>query len=236
MIDYSNLKLTKENQDTYFHLKQKAEIIRSETLNFKGKLLDLGCGMMPYRKIIIENKRITEYAGVDIKNEIYQKEVKPDFYWDGESLPFSEQRFDCAIIIEVLEHVPNATAVLKELNRVLKPGSQVLITVPYLWNLHDVPNDEFRYTPFSLKRICEEAGFVVVKMEGLGGWYASLATMLSCFARRAPLSKFKRRIVTFMVFPLVKYLFKKDMLHYKSNNFSESQMITGLKCVLTKQV
>lgn len=234
MIDYSQLKLTKENQDTYFHLKLKVEIISDETKSFTGKLLDLGCGKMPYKKIINKNVLIKEYVGVDIKNDIYQKDIEPDFYWDGLSLPFQENSFDCAIIIEVLEHVPDATVVLKEVFRVLKPGAQVLITVPFLWNLHDVPHDEFRYTPFSLRRICEQSGFVVKKMEKLGGWHASLATMLSTYVRRAPLSNFNRKLLTFLVFPVVRYLFRKDKLNNQTSNFSESQMITGLKCVLIK--
>ncbi|MBS1737434.1 MAG: class I SAM-dependent methyltransferase [Bacteroidetes bacterium] len=235
MNDYTHLKLTKENQDIYFHLKKKVEIVKEETKNFRGRLLDVGCGVMPYKDIICKNETVTEYVGVDIKNDIYQKEIKPHFYWNGKQLPFENEKFDCAILIEVLEHVPDATSVLKELFRVLKPGANVLITVPFLWNLHDVPNDEFRYTPFSMKRICENAGFVIEKMEGLGGWHASLATSLSTFVRRAPMSKFRRNVFSVFFLPIVKYLFKVDRFNYNSMNFSESQMITGLKCVLKKQ-
>lgn len=232
MIDYRYLKLSSHNQDIYFHLKLKVKIVTDETRNFKGKILDVGCGRMPYRDIILNNSNITEYIGVDIENETYQDTSKPDFFWDGKRLPFETNYFDNCILIEVLEHVPDPNVVLKEISRVLKKDANLLITVPFLWNLHDVPHDEYRYTPFSLKRICEEAGFTIVKVEGLGGWHASLATMLSLFARRAPLSRFKRKLFSFSFLPLVKYLFRIDRFNFKPSEFKEGQMITGLKLVL----
>lgn len=234
MVDHSTLELTRQNQDIYFHLKIKADLIAEESKQFQGRLIDVGCGRMPYRNIILKNPAINEYAGVDIENITYQNDSRPDYFWDGKTLPFADESFDCSILIEVLEHVPEAEKVLIELSRVLKKDAPVLITVPFLWNLHDVPYDEFRYTPFSLKRIAEAAGFRVEKMEGLGGWYASLATMLSTFVRRGPMSSRKKQILSILFFPVVKYLFKRDKYNFKPAVFHESQMITGLKCILKK--
>lgn len=226
--------LTKENQDVYFHLHQKRELMATATKAFTGRLLDLGCGKMPYKEIIKAHSEIDVYTGVDIKNEIYQDKLQPDYFWDGKTLPFDSESFDCAIMIEVLEHVPYPQEVLIELARVLNSGSHVLITVPFLWNLHDAPNDEFRYTPFSLERMAITAGFSVTSMEGLGGWHASLATIMSAFVRRAPLANRKRAILSWLALPVVKYLFKADKFNYKPQNLGNGQMITGLKCMLKK--
>ena len=78
------------------------------------------------------------------------------------------------------------------------------------------------------------AGFEVVCMEGLGGWHASLATMLAAFVRRAPLSKRKRDILSALFLPLVKYLFKIDKYNYKLESLFNGQMITGIKFLIRK--
>ena len=49
---------------------------------------------------------------------------------DGAFLPFTDHSFDKVIAAEVLEHVPDDHAVLRELHRVLKPDGVVAVTVP----------------------------------------------------------------------------------------------------------
>jgi SAM-dependent methyltransferase len=49
---------------------------------------------------------------------------------DARALPFSDAAFDHAVCSEVLEHVPDAAAVVGELARVLRPGGRLVITVP----------------------------------------------------------------------------------------------------------
>jgi len=48
-------------------------------------------------------------------------------------LPFADQSFDLIVCSEVLEHIPNYEAALKEVARVLKPGGQLVISVPRFW-------------------------------------------------------------------------------------------------------
>ena len=72
-----------------------------------GKLLDAGCGKMPYREYILENSSVTRYVGLDIETAlVYEEDIKPDFYWDGVKMPFGDAEFDCVIATEVLEHCP----------------------------------------------------------------------------------------------------------------------------------
>lgn len=226
-------KLTIENMDVFFPLTQKKDLITrisKEYLN--GRLLDLGCGTMPYKNIILENSNVVEYTGVDIENPIYQTHNKPDFFGDGIKIPLDNASFNSAILIEVLEHIPNPNNTLKELNRVLTIDANLLITVPFLWTLHDVPNDEYRYTPFALKRMLLENGFEIVKLESFNNWHGSMASMLALYSRRA-ISKRNRNLISRVTLPIVKYLMKKDLKSDKSI-FKEGQMITGLWCVAKK--
>ena len=91
--------------------------------------------------------RVEKYIGLDLKDNIYQK---PDVEWDGRTIPLADNSIDCALAMEVLEHCPEPEVVLREALRVLKPGSSLFLTVPFVWPLHDVPHDEYRYTPFAL--------------------------------------------------------------------------------------
>jgi ubiquinone/menaquinone biosynthesis C-methylase UbiE len=50
--------------------------------------------------------------------------------FDGKRIPQDDNTFDAAISFQVIEHVPNVSAYLKEIHRVLKPGGIFLCTTP----------------------------------------------------------------------------------------------------------
>ncbi len=233
-MDYSKLELTRHNMDIYYPLSKKVALIRRVAPQyFKGKLLDVGCGRMPYRAIIENACMLESYTGVDIENERYQEAIKPDIFWDGKTLPLEDQTMDTAMLVEVLEHVPDPVAVLREVHRTLTKDAHLLITVPFLWPLHDVPYDEYRYTPFGLKRIIEEAGFEVVEIESFGSWHSSMASMIALYVRRANFGR-RRKLLSFLFKPLVAYLDRKDE-QLNRKEFHDNEMITGLWCIARKK-
>lgn len=83
-----------------------------------------------------------------------------------EELPFADGSFGLTLALDVIEHVPDDLAALRELYRVLRPGGSLLVTVPalrLLWSAHDEANGHYRrYTVDGLRRRFEEAGFEVV--------------------------------------------------------------------------
>ena len=126
---------------------------------FHGTILDVGCGEMPYRDLLLEApSRATRYIGLDIPGNTYSR-CKPDVRWNGAVIPLRDASVESALATQVLEHCPEPLRTLSEIHRVLKPGGVLLITVPFLWPIHDPPYDEYRYTPFSLERLLCEAGF-----------------------------------------------------------------------------
>lgn len=222
-----------QNIDRYIVRKSIVEAIDRALPEFSGQLLDIGCGKMPYREYILQNSGVTSYLGLDIESAlVYDSEVKPDATWDGITMPFGDNSFDCAFGTEVLEHCPNPNGVLKEVIRVIKPGSVFFFTVPFLWNLHEVPHDEYRYTPFSLERHLKEAGFTSITIKATGGWHASMAQMLGLWVRRAPISSYKRKILMQLIIPLMRILIKTGKR--ESFFFKEGQMITGLYGIARK--
>lgn len=70
---------------------------------------------------------------------------------------------DCAILMDVLEHVEDDVALLHEVAGILSPAGQLLITVPahsFLWSEHDVFLRHFRrYNRAQLLGVVRRAGF-----------------------------------------------------------------------------
>lgn len=221
------------NLDRYFVRKSIVAALEWALSSLKGSLLDAGCGKMPYKEYILNNSLVDEYVGLDIETAlIYDENVKPDYTWDGKTMPFTNESFDSCIAVEVLEHCPEPEVFLKEVNRVLKPGSVFFFTVPFLWNLHEVPHDEYRYTPFALERHLKNSGFNEVEIKAAGGWHAAMAQMLGMWVRRSPMAEGKRKIISMILKPLIGMLIKKDRDFVV--DFSESQMITSLYGVAKK--
>ena len=140
MKNFTEIEFTVENLDRYYIRTSIFNAIKDILPKFKGELLDIGCGKMPYKNYILENSAVDTYVGLDIENAlIYDKDIKPDFVWDGRTMPFQDNSYDCAFGTEVLEHCPEPEPVLKEVYRVLKPDGIFFFTVPFLWCLHEVP-------------------------------------------------------------------------------------------------
>jgi SAM-dependent methyltransferase len=188
-----------------------------------GTVADIGCGYMPYKSLVLDPpSRVERYLGIDLANSAYHR---PDLEWDGRTIPLKDNSTDCALATEVFEHCPCPEVVMRETLRVLKPGGLLFLTVPFLWPLHCVPHDEYRYTPFALERHLRNAGFVDIKLRALGGWDASLAQMIGLWVLRRPMSTRKRAVLSRLAVPVLRSLVWRDC---PPQAFYENSMITGL--------
>lgn len=84
---------------------------------------------------------------------------------DSTALPFEDCEFDCVFATDVIEHIEDDEAALKELARVLRPGGKLIITVPAfmsLWGLQDdLSHHHRRYRIRQLRRIIDGAKLTV---------------------------------------------------------------------------
>lgn len=183
-----------------------------------GEVLDLGCGIMPYREYLMENSNIKSYKGVDLEFSSYHNKVKPDYFWDGSKIPLADNSCDWIIATEFLEHYHDTASILNEIHRVLKPNGVLFFTVPFVWNIHEAPYDEYRFTPFSLEKHFKRATFSNIEIYPLGGINRSLAIMIGLWLDNSNLSGLKKRIVNRLVRPFYKKLLKKDSNKYKVEN------------------
>lgn len=85
-----------------------------------------------------------------------------------EALPFPDGSFDLMLVLDVLEHLDDAPAALRELHRVVAPGGAGVITVPAhprLWSDHDERNHHRRrYTRMSLAETARSGGWRVARL------------------------------------------------------------------------
>ena len=90
----------------------------------------------------------------------------PLYQLDGRRLPF-EAEFDVAGAFDVLEHIDEDEAVLRQLHQAVKPGGGLLVSVPqhpWLWSpLDDYSHHRRRYTAEELVRRVQAAGFRVLR-------------------------------------------------------------------------
>lgn len=149
-------------------------IRRSLFLNIKevapklsGRLLDFGCGRKPYENLF----SVTEYIGIDMEQTGHEhKNSKIDVFYDGKNIPFPAESFDSVFCSEVFEHVFNLEEIIVEIKRVMKSGGKMLITVPFVWNEHEVPYDFGRYTSFGLRHLLEKNGFEIMELRKSGNF------------------------------------------------------------------
>ena len=111
----------------------------------------------------------------------------------GERLPFADGGCACLTSLDVLEHMDDDVAALREFARVVRPGGLVLVAVPayqWAWSDHDVAlGHRRRYTTRSLVTAARAAGLEVVRTTHYHSWLVPVALLL----RRTPLGRLQRR-------------------------------------------
>ncbi len=143
-----------------------------------GRLLDFGCGSKPYKPLF----EVDEYIGTDIEVSGHDHRNEDiDVYYDGTTLPFTDESFDSIFSSEVFEHIFNLPQILDELYRVLKPGGHMLVTVPFVWDEHEIPYDFARYTSFGIRHILREKGLTIVDEHKTTNYVATICQMWAAY-------------------------------------------------------
>ncbi len=136
----------------------------------KGRLLDIGCGEKPYKKMI--RPYVTEHIGLDHENTLHDKS-KIDLFGTAYNIPAEDSEFDSVLCTAVLEHLEEPDKAIKEANRVLKKGGYAIYSVPLFWHLHEEPRDFYRYTKYGLRYLFEKNGFKIIELKPLSGFWVT---------------------------------------------------------------
>ncbi len=129
------------------------------------RILDVGCGTGANLEML---KKYGESEGVDVSDdalEFCRKKGLKVHKGLAEELPFADETFDLVTALDVVEHLDDDVAGLKEMFRILKKGGKTLIFVPafmWLWGVQDdISNHRIRYTKKQIVERLEKAGFTI---------------------------------------------------------------------------
>jgi len=148
------------------------------------KLLDIGCGSKPYESFF--KKLDIIYKGIDLKE--FSKNLsfelnKPDFYFhknykkDFKMPQFKNDSYDIITAFQILEHHEKPELFFSEAGRILKKGGYLIISSPFIWELHEEPNDFQRLTHYKIQKLCGENSMVILETIRRGGILSTLSQL-----------------------------------------------------------
>lgn len=136
--------------------------------HYRGHLYDLGCGEMSYKSWLL--RHADQYTGVDWAGT--QHQLQADIVADlNGPLPIESEVADTVISLSVMEHLREPDVFLQEAHRILKRGGVMVMQVPFMWWVHEAPNDYYRYTQFGLQYMFEKAGFSQIDVYAQTGFW-----------------------------------------------------------------
>lgn len=137
-------------------------------------ILDVGCGDALF---FPELARLGDVEGVEPVAEVIG--LENPFRGRIHVGPFDEtfrpgKRYALILMLDVLEHLEDPVAALRQAVSLLEPDGSLLITVPafrLLWTSHDTLNDHFtRYTKDSFRSVAMQAGMNISESRYMFFW------------------------------------------------------------------
>lgn len=150
---------------------------------FRGITLDIGCGRKPYIDII---KKKSRYIGFDYPQLVFdhkmlKKNLQPEIYGNGFYLPFKSESVDCILNTQVMEYINEPDNFIREMIRVLKPGGNIVMSIPFTYPIHHSSNDLFRYTQSGITYLLKNNGLIIIWIKANGGFWITIGQLFLYF-------------------------------------------------------
>ena len=165
--------------------------------SLSGHLLDVGCGNKPYRHFFT---KVSAYTGIEFDSPHARAHSEADVFYDGTRFPFPDGNFNSVLATEVLEHVFNPDEWLEEIRRVLKPGGNLLLTAPFVWDEHEQPHDYARYSSFGISHLLKKHGFKITQQMKTADDVRVFFQLWNCYVyKKIPTKRYRLRILFYLV-------------------------------------
>lgn len=129
---------------------------------------------MPFRTLI--EKNVSQYDSIDIERRSPDVTYLADIQ---DMRMIDSDRYDSALCMEALEHVPYPFHAVSEIHRILKKSTSLVCSVPHLSRLHEEAHDYYRYTKYGIKYLFESSRFRVISIKPTGGIFCFLGHQFS---------------------------------------------------------
>lgn len=162
--------------------------LNSISSSIKGNWLDIGAGDQPYKKYFSGTE---SYSTTNTRRHYNSRDLERlenlTTYWieDGKSLPIPDNSLDGVACFQVLSVIDNPVAFFAEINRVLKPGGEFLLTTDFLYPVWS-NEDRFRHTAYSIRSLSENNRFTVETIDSFGGFASTVYTLFMRYMRSFP--------------------------------------------------
>src|SRR5215212_1832243 len=172
MMEHTYPILFRVEQSHWWHIGRRkilaafVEKICREVTDRRPRILDVGCGTGANLLML---SKYGDAEGVDVSEDALafcrERGLESVKLGAAEELPYDDGTFDLVTAFDVVEHMDDDLAGLREMRRVLRPGGRVLLFVPtfmFLWGVQDdVSNHRRRYRLPELRSVLEQAGFEI---------------------------------------------------------------------------
>src|SRR5712692_1532899 len=133
-------------------------------------VLDAGCGRSLFTEIRSDWPFDIVAADVDLDLLASRKAEFPGVRWvvgDANPLPFRDAAFDGLFAGELIEHLPDPAAGMREFRRVLRPGGTLVLTTPNRRRLANVVDRSERpYSPDHLSELSYDEARALLRGHG----------------------------------------------------------------------
>ena len=161
-----------EFEAEHWWFEERRQVLRYLLERFVPKksaaILDVGCGT-GHHLLFLRRLGYGQAVGVDIAPLAIAFCARQGLanvrQADAAHLPYGDGQLEVLLVFDVLEHLADDAAAMREFGRVLKPGGVAMVTVPafpFLWSRHDVVLEHYRrYRIADVRRLAAGCGFTV---------------------------------------------------------------------------
>lgn len=190
---------------------------------FKGNVLDIGGGR---KRGTFTRPKTESWIVADSEESLH-----PDIICSIEKMPFDNESFDSIKATELFEHVENPERGLNECLRVLKENGVIIITVPFLAQVHADPYDYQRWTKYKWEKQLKATGFKVKEIQEMGYFFTVMADMLKILNKSIPRPL---RYIGYIFYPILSILTEIDKITAIRSNQRLSKFTTGYFIIANK--
>lgn len=164
----------------------------------------------------IESFKFYEKKSIDIDATRYPDQVLD--VCDNEFEKKIQFSPDCIVALEVFEHLKDPFLAVQNLRKILKKNGIIIISTPFIFGMHDLPHDYFRYTKFGLINLFKDFSNVNITQRNDGVFDIIFVLLFRSYQDKRILNKFLGSffvIFYYIFFPFIFVLnkfFRSDLI------------------------
>lgn len=209
---------------SYLDCRRRAELIAEQAAKLPSQarnLLDVGGKGKPYACFFAD--RVAHHYVLDVAPA-----YSVDVVGDARRMPFSDASMDVVLITQVLEHIPEPLPVIAEIQRILKPGGTLLLSVPSIFPQHGSPGDYWRYMPQGLEFILRD--FKNVNVRGEAGTVPSIFLVINVYLQLLTLpAPWVQALLRWTIIPLNNLAGLLAGKIYRGNQFASNYFVVAVR-------